>query len=169
MASPQTDPQAAEKIGNDKMTASVVSTQPETTNAAKPRNAATGLSRVGVQTAQPLTLSLQEAIRRALESNNDIEVSRGDVRYQETQVRSLLGVYDPVFSVSPNYSRSNTTGQPATNDFRINSSFSHNIQRGGGNYPCQEAAQAPYFHPVLVLILLNLCSEISRSTASVIR
>ncbi len=134
MASPQTDPQAAEKIGNDKMTASVVSTQPETTNAAKPRNAATGLSRVGVQTAQPLTLSLQEAIRRALESNNDIEVSRGDVRYQETQVRSLLGVYDPVFSVSPNYSRSNTTGQPATNDFRINSSFSHNIQRGGGNY-----------------------------------
>src|SRR6478735_4908162 len=38
------------------------------------------LTRVGVQQAQPLPLSLQEAIRRALENNNDIEISRGDVR-----------------------------------------------------------------------------------------
>src|SRR5688572_21031590 len=63
------------------------------------------LTRVGVQTAQPIPLTLHDAIRRALENNNDIEVSRGDVRFQETQVRSLLGVYDPLFTMQPNFSR----------------------------------------------------------------
>ena len=92
------------------------------------------LTRVGVQTAQPLPLSLQEAIRRALENNNEIEVSRGDVRFQETQVRSLLGAYDPVFTVQPNFTRNNTTGSAATNDFRVNSNFSQLITKGGGNY-----------------------------------
>ena len=102
---------------------------------AKIRNTTTpNLTRVGVQTAQPLPLSLQEAIRRALENNNDIEVSRGDVRFQETQVRSQLGSYDPVFTFTPNFTRNYTTGSPATNDFRVNSNFSHFIQRGGGNY-----------------------------------
>src|SRR5439155_18068435 len=53
---------------------------------------------------------------------------------QESHVRSLLGIYDPVFLINPNYSRSSTTGSAATNDFRINSNFSQFIQRGGGNY-----------------------------------
>ncbi len=92
------------------------------------------LNRVGVQTAQPIPISLNEAIRRSLESNNDIEVSRGDVRFQETQVRSLSGVYDPVFTFSPNFSRSSTTGSAATKDFRVNSNLGQFIQRGGGNY-----------------------------------
>jgi len=39
------------------------------------------LARVGVQTAEPISLSLDDAIRKALESNNDIEVSRDDVRF----------------------------------------------------------------------------------------
>ena len=137
MASPQIDPQEARNISENNRTETPPSDQPERTEADTPKprgNTALGLARVGVQTAQPLPLSLQDAVRRALESNNDIEVSRGDVRFQETQVRSLLGIYDPVFSVSPNYSRSNTTGSPATNDFRFNSSFSQFIQHGGGNY-----------------------------------
>ncbi len=92
------------------------------------------LVRVGVQTSQPLPLSLADAIKRALENNNDIEVSRDDVRFQETQIRSLKGIYDPVFSTSPNFSRSNTTGSAATNDFRANSSVSQFIEKGGGNY-----------------------------------
>src|SRR3954453_16816220 len=71
------------------------------TKAAGPLTRPADLTRVGVQQAQTLPLSLQEAIRRALESNNDIEVSRGDVRFQETQVRSLIGVYDPVFTANP--------------------------------------------------------------------
>jgi outer membrane protein TolC len=95
---------------------------------------APNLTRIGVQSAQTLTLTLNDAIRRALESNNDIEVSRDDVRFQETQVRSILGTYDPVFSINPNYSRNSTTGSSATNDFRVNSSFSKNLERGGGNY-----------------------------------
>ncbi len=93
-----------------------------------------GLSRVGVQTSLPLPLSLSEAVRRALESNNDIEVSRDDVRFQETQVRSQLGFYDPVFTVSPNFSRSSTTGNAATKDFRTNANFAKSLERGGGNY-----------------------------------
>ena len=92
------------------------------------------LTRIGVQQSQTLTLTLNDAVRRALENNNDIEVSRDDVRFQETQIRSIIGSYDPVFSITPNFSRSNTTGSPATRDFRVNSSFSKNLERGGGNY-----------------------------------
>ncbi|MEQ1646393.1 MAG: TolC family protein, partial [Pyrinomonadaceae bacterium] len=92
------------------------------------------LARVGVQTAQPISLTLADAIRRALENNNDIEISRGDVRFQETQIRSLLGIYDHVFTATPNFSRNSTTGSEATNDFRVNSNLTKNIQKGGGNY-----------------------------------
>ncbi|MEQ1923366.1 MAG: TolC family protein [Pyrinomonadaceae bacterium] len=92
------------------------------------------LARVGVQTAQPISLTLADAIRRALENNNDVEISRGDVRIQETQIRSLLGIYDHVFTATPNFSRNSTTGSEATNDFRVNSNLTKNIQKGGGNY-----------------------------------
>ncbi len=40
------------------------------------------LARVGVQTSRSLPISLNEAIRKALENNNDIEVARTDVRFQ---------------------------------------------------------------------------------------
>ncbi len=92
------------------------------------------LNRIGIQTAQTQPLTLNEAIRRTLENNNDIEVSRGDVRFQETQVRSLLGIYDPVITISPTFSRSSTTGSEATNDFRVNSNLTQFIRPGGGNY-----------------------------------
>src|SRR5262249_52216217 len=55
------------------------------------------LTRLGV-TAGRLPLSLVDAIRLALENNNDIEVSRDNVRIAETTLRSLQGVYDPVFN-----------------------------------------------------------------------
>jgi HAE1 family hydrophobic/amphiphilic exporter-1 len=92
------------------------------------------LNRVGVQSAQPLPITLNEAIRRALENNNDIEVSRDDVRFQGTQVRSLEGVFDPVLTLSPNFTRNSTTGSTATNDFRINSNFGQFLRKGGGSY-----------------------------------
>jgi HAE1 family hydrophobic/amphiphilic exporter-1 len=92
------------------------------------------LHRVGVQTSDTLPLTLNEAIRRALENNNTIEVARDDVRFQETQLRSQLGVYDPVFTVSPNLTRNSTTGSRATNDFRVDSDVSGLIRQGGGNY-----------------------------------
>ncbi len=89
------------------------------------------LSRVGVQNAQVRSLSLNEAIRQALENNNAIEISRTDVRYQETQLRSILGVYDPVFTVTPTYTRSSTTGSKATNDFRANAGLTKFFRNGG--------------------------------------
>lgn len=92
------------------------------------------VTRVGVQTAAPLPLSLADAIRRALESNNDIEVSRDTERFQATTIRALEGFYDPTFSITPNFQHNSTTGSAATNDFRVNSSFSHNLRQGGGNY-----------------------------------
>lgn len=91
-------------------------------------------NRVGVQNDRTMPLSLNEAIKKALENNNDIEVSRTDVRIQETSLRSLLGAYDPQITVSPNFSRNNTTGSAATNDFRVSSDFTQSIRRGGGNY-----------------------------------
>ncbi len=92
------------------------------------------LTRTGVQTAQPIPLTLTDAIRKALESNNDIAISRDDVRFQETQLRSLLGFYDPVFTASPTYTRNSTTGSSATNDLRVNADVTQFIRPGGGNY-----------------------------------
>jgi HAE1 family hydrophobic/amphiphilic exporter-1 len=77
---------------------------------------------------------LIDAIRRALESNNTIEVSRYDVRLQETRVMGLRGIYDPVFTATPNFSKNQTTGQAATHDFRVNTNLSQFIGPGGGNY-----------------------------------
>lgn len=132
-ATPQDIPQVAKNVSTLPAvdpTAAAVKSEPAPSAA----NSPSGLSRVGVQTAVPLPLSLNEAVRRALESNNDIEVSRDDVRFQQTQVRSQLGFYDPVFTVSPNFSRSSITGNPSTKDFRTNANFAKSLERGGGNY-----------------------------------
>lgn len=93
-----------------------------------------GIVRVGIESADPVSLSLDEAIRKALANNNDIEVSRDDVRFQETQVRSIQGFYDPVFTVNPNYNRNATTGSASTNDFSVNADIRGSIRPGGGNY-----------------------------------
>lgn len=92
------------------------------------------LTRVGVQTANPISLTLDEAIRRALTNNNSIEIARDDVRIQETVIRSLRGFYDPVFTVSPTYTRNSTTGNAATNDFNVNANMLHFVRPGGGDY-----------------------------------
>lgn len=92
-------------------------------------------SRVGVASAQPLSLSLDEAIRKALANNNTIEITRDDVRFQETQIRSILGFFDPVFTITPTYTHNSTTGSVSgTNDFNLNSSVTHFLRNGGGNY-----------------------------------
>src|SRR6266446_7477671 len=61
------------------------------------------LTRLGVNSANVLTLSLNDAIKKALQNNNDIEVAKDDVRYAETQLRPSQGVYDPVFLITPPY------------------------------------------------------------------
>ena len=99
-----------------------------------PATESTSLTRVGVQTANPLSLTLDDAIRRALTNNNNIEISRDDVRIQETAIRSLLGTYDPIFNITPTYTRNSTTGNAATNDFIVNSNMQHLLRAGGGDY-----------------------------------
>ncbi len=97
-------------------------------------NNAPKLTRAGVQNSQTLPLTLNEAIRKALENNNDIEVSKNDVKIAESTLRSLLGIYDGVFTFAPNLNRSSTNGQSATTDFRVNSDFTQKIKPGGGSY-----------------------------------
>jgi outer membrane protein len=98
------------------------------------RPEALNLARAGVQAAQPLPISLREAVLRALEANNTIEVSRGDVRFQQTQLASLLGTYDPVFTAQPTFSQTSTTGSSATHDFGLNTNVFQFVAPGGGNY-----------------------------------
>lgn len=92
------------------------------------------LNRVGIQPTQPVSLTLNEAIRKALENNNSIEVSRDDVRFQETQLRSLIGGYDTVLSLTPNYTRSSNTGSSASNDLRLDAGINKLFKRGGGSF-----------------------------------
>ncbi len=99
-------------------------------------------ARVGVQTAQTLPLTLNDAIRKALENNNDIEVARSDVKIAESNLRSLEGIYDLVFTISPAYSRSSQTGAAdstitnatATNNLQTDFSVARPIRFGGGSY-----------------------------------
>lgn len=92
------------------------------------------LARVGVENASTTPLTLNEAIRKALENNNDIEVAKNDVRIAESNLRSLQGFYEGEFTFSPTYNRNTTTGQSATNDFTVNSDFTKFVKPGGGNF-----------------------------------
>jgi outer membrane protein len=102
------------------------------------------LTRLGVVSSNVLTLSLTEAIRLALANNNDIEVSRDDVRYAETQLRSLQGVYDPFFTVTPQLDRRVTpiqnifsgapSGKLSTSTFTLSPAVTKSFSTGGGQY-----------------------------------
>ena len=131
---PNEKPQIAKNTDEKKEAATTSETTNSNVNSeTAPINSTFNYNRIGVQNDRTLPLSLNDAIKKSLENNNDIEVSRTEVRIQETSLRSLLGIYDPVFSVSPTYTRSNTTGSTATNDFRVSSDFSQTLRRGG-NY-----------------------------------
>ncbi|MDT7605336.1 MAG: hypothetical protein QOF61_3333 [Acidobacteriota bacterium] len=103
------------------------------------------LVRLGVQGGNTLALTMNDAIKRALASNNDIEVARDTVRFNETVLRSLEGVYDPVFSYTPevdNFNRPITSifgggtssGTVAVTDFNNNFQLTKQFGTGGGNY-----------------------------------
>ncbi|MDQ5836023.1 MAG: TolC family protein [Acidobacteriota bacterium] len=102
-------------------------------------------TRVGVEGDDVLVLSLNEAIRRALENNSDIEVARGDVRVAEGTLRSLEGVYDPVFTFNPQFTSSVTpttssiggagsNGIVTQNSQQFDSTVTKQFATGGGNY-----------------------------------
>jgi outer membrane protein len=102
------------------------------------------MTRLGVTSDHTLTLTLNEAIKRALENNNDIEIARDDVRFAETQLRALQGVYDPFYSINPQYQRSIqpvtfvTSGAPSgklsTSQFSFDPALTKSFEKGGGTY-----------------------------------
>jgi len=106
------------------------------------------LSRLGVGN-ESVPLSLNDAIKRALENNNDIEVARDDVRFAETQLRALEGIFDPVFAITPTYDKrivaqqselsggSGTSGTVSTTSYSVSPSVQKQFGRGGGNYLVQ--------------------------------
>src|SRR6266404_6171631 len=103
------------------------------------------LTRVGIQSSNVVPLSLNDAIRKALQNNNDIEVARDDVRFAEQQLIGLKGVYDPVFSVTPQIIQiitpqqsslggSGSTGKTTTTTFNLSPSITKSFERTGGTY-----------------------------------
>ncbi|HEX8493175.1 MAG TPA: TolC family protein [Pyrinomonadaceae bacterium] len=126
-------------IGQDIREPVYPSTQP------RPIPALPNLTRLGVTSDSTLALTLNDAIRRALENNNDIEVARNDVRFAETTLRALQGVYDPVFTFNPQINNliqsqqstlggSNDSGTVTTTDITSNNSLNKFFSRGGGSY-----------------------------------
>ncbi len=103
------------------------------------------MSRLGVTTDNTVPLSLNDAVKRALQNNNDIEVARDDVRFAETQLRSLEGIFDPIFSITPTIDRriqpvqnifagAGTSGQVSNTTFSLSPSVNKQFGTGGGNY-----------------------------------
>lgn len=103
------------------------------------------LSRLGVNGGETMSLSLNDAIRRALENNNEIDFARNDVRLAESLLRSFEGAYDPVFeitpqinnSVSPQQSRlggSDQSGSVTQTDFSVSPTVIKRFGTGGGQY-----------------------------------
>ena len=103
------------------------------------------LTRVGVIGTDTLALTLNEAIRRALENNNEIEIARADVRLAEQTLISLNGVFDPVFTYTPEINNSirpvanifggaGAAGTVSTTDFNNDVSINKQFGKGGGNF-----------------------------------
>ncbi len=103
------------------------------------------LTRVGVQSDQILPLSLQDAIRLALEQNNDIKQSETDVKIAEFSLRKALGAYDPSFTSENYYQYSKTPsassfqgGSSITEKgFYSNSGLTGKTPRFGGSYSAE--------------------------------
>src|ERR1044071_2964642 len=108
---------------------------------AKPLPPVPSLNRLGVG-SEAVNLSLNDAIKRALENNNDIEVARDDVRFAETQLRALEGIFDPVFAFTPQYDKRISPQQSSLGGGSVTSTTTYSwtpavvkqFGRGGGNY-----------------------------------
>ena len=111
----------------------------------KPLPPIPNMTRLGVTSDNTLTLSLNDAIKRALENNNDIEIARDDVRFAETQLHSLEGVYDPFLSFTPQidkritpvqniFAGGGTAGQVSNTILSFDPTLTKSFSTGGGDY-----------------------------------
>ncbi len=104
------------------------------------------MDRVGVTADNKLILTLDAAVRMALENNNDIEVTRGDVRFAGAMLRSLEGVYDPTLRFSPQFGSSilpnasviggstRSAGTVTQTEWQAGTSINKLFSAGGGQY-----------------------------------
>lgn len=101
-------------------------------------------ARVGVDATATVPITLNEAIRLALENNNDISTSRIDVELSEHNLTAARGAYDPVFKSQSRFEHSRvpitsffggTDGSPLKQtDFMSGLTFSGLSPRAGGSY-----------------------------------
>lgn len=100
--------------------------------------------RVGVDAGEPLTLTLDEAVRLALENNNDIEATRIDVTVSEHELTAARGAYDLRLTSETYFERSETPtasflaggrgGSLKTTDVSGRFGFEGLSPRAGGSY-----------------------------------
>jgi outer membrane protein len=111
----------------------------------KPLPPMPNMTRLGVTSDNTLTLSLNDAVKRALENNSDIEIARDDVRFAETQLRALQGIYDPILSFTPQIDKritpqqsslggSGRSGTTTNTTYSLSPSLNKAFELGGGNY-----------------------------------
>lgn len=89
------------------------------------------LGRVGVDMVEQKSLSLREAITKALENNKDIEVSRQNVRIAEFDFQAANGFYEPKFTGQSYYERATT---PNLSIFSTNEKITNNSIVGNVTY-----------------------------------
>ncbi len=102
------------------------------------------LERVGVDVANQLPLTLNDAIKLALENNNDIETAKKDVEIAEFNLRGADGVYDPAFVSDSFYDRRTTptasviggavNGAVTVSTLSSSAGLTGLMRRGGGSY-----------------------------------
>lgn len=102
------------------------------------------LERVGVNDAEALPLTLNEAIRFALENNNDIRASRIDVEKAEFELTGRNGAYDPTLFSESYFERTSipvasfiggsNTGSLKINDATGRAGISGLSPKWGGSY-----------------------------------
>ena len=63
-----------------------------------PIRALPSAERTGVDTANQLSLTIDQAIEMALKNNNSIDVSRNNIQINEFNLRAARGVYDPLLT-----------------------------------------------------------------------
>ncbi len=111
---------------------------------ATPARPMPGTTRVGVDNADQLSLTLEQAVEMALKNNNDIEASRKDTSIADFNLRGARGVYDTLL-VTDAYYESRTTPTASTIGGAVNGAvtqrqyfgdagFSGLVPRGGGSY-----------------------------------
>jgi len=100
--------------------------------------------RVGVDSSEPLALTLNEAIGLALENNNDITTSRIDVEMSEDDLTAARGAYDPRLTADVYFQHNKypltsflgggSNGSLSTNQFSNGFGLSGLSPRAGGSY-----------------------------------